>query len=442
MSDITNTQRIIQVLAHLGVEKAHFAASMAGDWNGLVENYVEWIGSLSLVCPVTVNSAVLESLASKLLLISGDQPPYSERISQALNGLPGAQHLALEGYSNLLWNDPIGDHPELIGSYLLKFLKSKDDELKRFDTSNFATSTGEVAGVSYQLQGRGTPLVLLPLGLAPTQWDRLLATLSEHYFTILLGGPELGILPLLEHRGRSSGYQRLLRNLFFEIKPQSGEHILEVGCGSGVINRWLAKHTNHQNPMIGLDINPYLLREAKAIAHQEGFGDTIGWREGNAEALPFDDDSFDVTFAVTVMEEVNAKRMLADMIRVTKPGGRIGVIVRALDLPRPTSVPLRPELKLKCEAPPPAAGSEGSCSSLELYRHFHQAELSDVCVFPDFTVFNVSNGVVETFLHQGRQALLTSEENKEWQNACDLAVKDGTFFLTWPHHCAVGKIPV
>jgi hypothetical protein len=176
MSDITNTQRIIQVLAHLGVEKAHFAASMAEDWNGLVENHVEWIGSLSLVCPVTVNSAVLESLASKLLLISGDQPPFSERISQALNGLPGAQHLALEGYSNLLWNDPIGDHPELIGSYLLKFLKSKDDELKRFDTGNFATSTGEVAGVSYQLQGRGTPLVLLPLGLAPTQWDRLLAT--------------------------------------------------------------------------------------------------------------------------------------------------------------------------------------------------------------------------------------------------------------------------
>ena len=39
-----------------------------------------------------------------------------------------------------------------------------------------------------------------------------------------------------------------------------------------------------------------------------------------AESLPFSDNSFDVTMSVTVIEEVDADRMLAEMVRVTKPG--------------------------------------------------------------------------------------------------------------------------
>jgi SAM-dependent methyltransferase len=190
--------------------------------------------------------------------------------------------------------------------------------------------------------------VLLPLGLAPSQWDPIVPALRDQYFTVILGGPELGILPLLEHRGRSAGFQRLLRTMLDEIQPEPGATILDVGCGTGAVDRWLATRTAGRNSIVGIDINPYLLREAAGLVRQEGLEQTIRLREGNAEALPFEDNSFDVVISTTVMEEVNAATMLGELVRVTKPGGKIGVIVRALDLPRYTSVQARPELKLRC----------------------------------------------------------------------------------------------
>jgi SAM-dependent methyltransferase len=283
--------------------------------------------------------------------------------------------------------------------------------------------------------------VLLPLGLAPSQWDTILPALRERYCTVVLGGPELGILPLLEHRGRSAGFQRLLRTMLDAIQPQVGATILDVGCGSGVVDRWLASYTGGRNPIVGVDINPYLLREAAALVRQAGLEPRIHLREGNATALPFQDSSFEVVISTTVMEEVDADAMLAELVRVTKPSGKIGVIVRALDLPRYTSVQVRPELKLKCEAPPSGVTSASGCASADLYRRFQQIGLIDNCVLPDWTVFSDSAGIVEDALQRVLTINLAPYEAEEWRAAAQRAIQEGRFFLTWPHHCAVGTKP-
>ncbi len=82
-----------------------------------------------------------------------------------------------------------------------------------------------------------------------------------------------------------------------------------------------------------MDINPFLLREAMALVRQEGLEHIIDFREGNAEALPFPDNSFDVAMSSTVIQRVNADRMLPEMVRVTKPGGRVAVVGHAHDMP-------------------------------------------------------------------------------------------------------------
>ena len=87
----------------------------------------------------------------------------------------------------------------------------------------------------------------MPLGLSPTQWDALIPMLRKQFCTIVLGGAKFGMVPLLEARGRSHGYEQMLANLMAEIRPETGETILEVGCGTGVINRWLAKKTDGAN---------------------------------------------------------------------------------------------------------------------------------------------------------------------------------------------------
>src|ERR1044071_7396026 len=96
-----------------------------------------------------------------------------------------------------------------------------------------------VLGIPSHRQGEGPPLVLLPLSLASSQWDPLLSRLRSHYQTIVLGGPELGFLAMLESRGRAAGYQSVIRRMIDVVQPRAGEVVLEVGCGSGVLDRWV-----------------------------------------------------------------------------------------------------------------------------------------------------------------------------------------------------------
>src|SRR5439155_8943013 len=117
---------------------------------------------------------------------------------------------------------------------------------------------GEVAGISYHIGGSGPPLVLLPLGVAPSQWEPLVPRLSERWCTITLGGAYLGMIGSLEARGRTAGYLGVVRHLLEEARLQPGETVLEVGCGTGVLDRWLARHTERANHIVGIDISRYL----------------------------------------------------------------------------------------------------------------------------------------------------------------------------------------
>ena len=81
-------------------------------------------------------------------------------------------------------------------------------------------------------------------------------------------------------------------------------------------------------------MNPFYLKEAGALVAEDGLTGGIRFLPGSAEALPFPDAAFDAIFSVTVLEECDADGAIAEMWRVVVPGGRIGIIVRSLDLPQ------------------------------------------------------------------------------------------------------------
>ena len=104
--------------------------------------------------------------------------------------------------------------------------------------------------------------------------------------------------------------------------PKSGERILDVACGTGIVARRVAPRTGPNGKVIGLDLNPNMLTVARAAAEREGL--TIGWHEGRAEKLPFSDGSFDLVLCqFALMFFADRPAALAEMHRVLTDGGRL-----------------------------------------------------------------------------------------------------------------------
>jgi ubiquinone/menaquinone biosynthesis C-methylase UbiE len=245
----------------------------------------------------------------------------------------------------------------------------------------------------------------------------------------------------LEARGHTAGYLGVVRRLIEEAQLRPGETVLEVGCGTGVLDRWLARHTGGANHIVGIDISRYMLREATALARQEGLEGVVEFREGSAEALPFPENSFDVAMSSTVIQRVDAERMLREMVRVTKPGGRVAVVGHAHDMPRWVNLALPAAIKAKIEAPGWASdrGHQLGCDDASLYRRFRQAGLTQLKMFPQFAAFDASR--LQSL--QGEiLPTLPPDAVQEWRNAVAQAEAAGTFFIATPFHCAVGTKPL
>jgi ubiquinone/menaquinone biosynthesis C-methylase UbiE len=384
---------------------------------------------------------ILGPLASRLQVIAGDQGRPAERARRVVRQLPEATlHILRDYVSPTPYTDLAVDCTDDIGTAMTDFL-ARIDQRDATKTVALPEGQGEIAGISYRVQGAGSPLVLLPLSVAPSQWEPLLPRLTRRHCVITLRSPALGMIGSLEARGRTVGYLSVVGRLLEAAHLQPGEVILEVGCGTGVLDRWLAHHTGGANRIVGVDINPFMLGEAMALVRQDGLEHLITFREGNAEALPFPDNSFDVAMSSTVIQRTDADRMLAEMVRVTKPGGRVAILGHAHDMPRWVNLPLRTELKAKVEAPGWAdeSGHPRGCDDASLYRRFHQAGLQQIRMFPQLATFD-DHARLQTF-QASILPTLSAEEAEEWRAAVAQAEVEGTFFIATPFHCAVGIKP-
>ena len=425
------------LLHRFGLARAHFAGRNAADLQGLALTYPERMASLMLLCPQVLDTPTLATLQTRLLIVTGDQGSGAWRVRAGLADLPQAEVAMLDDYAGLTWSDIAAERGAAIGAAIQNFLNRRD----ALPPAGLAEQTGEVAGIAFRVRGAGPPLILLPLDLSPGQWEPLIPTLSAHWCTITLGGALLGSVATLEERGRS-GYMRIVRALLDTLAIAPGESVLEVGCGSGVIMRELARRTAGANRLIGRDVNPYLLREARALAQREGLLARIDFGEGRAEALPLDDASVDVALSSTVFEEGDAGVMLAEIARATRPGGRIGVIVRAVDMPFMVNLPLAPALKAKVEAPGIIGGgvAPGGCGDASLYRRFHALGLTGLKCFPQLVAVVPGQPRLKRY-EQQILAALSPPEAETWRRAVAQAETEGTFFIAQAYHCAVGTKP-
>jgi SAM-dependent methyltransferase len=185
-----------------------------------------------------------------------------------------------------------------------------------------------------------------------------------------------------------------------------------------------------------VDVNSFLLREAAALAAD--LGDRIRFGPGSATALPFADETFDCAFSVTVLEECDADKAIAEIMRVTRPGGRVAIVVRAIDLPQWWNLKLPAAIKAKVDVPPQSVGP-GGVADASLYARLTRAGLAHLVAFPALVTLDDPDGPIWRYREDHVLSQLSPAETAIWHAARAAALAEGPLLQAHPLHCAVGR---
>lgn len=137
--------------------------------------------------------------------------------------------------------------------------------------------------------------------------------LKERHAVVWGSGPYQGITETIAD---------LQRAVVERLAPKPGQRLLDLACGTGATAELAAAKGAE---VVGVDIAPALIEQAKARAAERRL--EIDYRVGDAEALELEAASFDlVTSTCGVMFAPDHEAVARELTRVTKSGGRIGLV--------------------------------------------------------------------------------------------------------------------
>jgi ubiquinone/menaquinone biosynthesis C-methylase UbiE len=107
------------------------------------------------------------------------------------------------------------------------------------------------------------------------------------------------------------------------LEPAEGERILEIGPGTGYYTLDLAEWVGHKGAIEVFDLQQEMLDHTIRRAREKGLWNVNPTR-GDAQGLPYGDDSFDAAILITVLGEIpDQDAALREIARVLRPGGRL-----------------------------------------------------------------------------------------------------------------------
>lgn len=121
--------------------------------------------------------------------------------------------------------------------------------------------------------------------------------------------------------GRDAAWRRVASAA---TRPR-GREVLDVAAGTGVSSAELVRQGARR--VVALDLSHEMLEAGRARGHGRGDYAPIDWVQGDAQALPFEDATFDVvTISFGLRNVPDPRRALREFRRVTRPGGRLVVL--------------------------------------------------------------------------------------------------------------------
>jgi len=112
------------------------------------------------------------------------------------------------------------------------------------------------------------------------------------------------------------------------LSVTSGEVVLEVGVGTGCSLKEIANRVGENGRAYGIDITPQMLDITRKRLEKAGLIDRVELHEGDARSMPYENNKFDAVYMASTLELFDTPdipRVLNEIKRVLKPGGRLGV---------------------------------------------------------------------------------------------------------------------
>ena len=116
-------------------------------------------------------------------------------------------------------------------------------------------------------------------------------------------------------------YDEFRKRLIKAIEAKKGNITLDVGTGTALVAIEIAKRTGGK--VVAIDLTPEMLEVAKSNIQKAGLSGKIELKCCSAEKLPFADASFDLVTSALAIHHMQVTKVLSEMVRVLKKGGRL-----------------------------------------------------------------------------------------------------------------------
>jgi ubiquinone/menaquinone biosynthesis C-methylase UbiE len=249
----------------------------------------------------------------------------------------------------------------------------------------------------------------------------------------------------LEARGKHWFFHEVLRDYLDAMDIDSADNVLDLGCGTGVAARTIARRANFSGRVTGIDLSTYLVETAKLLAEEEGLATLVEFHSGDTRDLDIHDGSFDAVVAHTLVSHVEEPlTALKEAGRVVKPAGLIAIFdgdYASLTFALDDAV----QSKRYDEALISAVVTSPRVMR-QMPRLIQQAGLEMVRTFP-YIMAEVGEGdfwlsAIDSFEKLApKSGQMTETEAARWANALHEASDNGVFFGASNYYTYIARRP-